>query len=117
MPEFHYRARNFNGAVIDGSVTTSTRAAAIAMVEALGAIPISIKSNGADLAQPAADTSEKTAESSLGSRDRLSFNHQFIFTEQLAHLLGAGLTSPSAFSPSVFVSRACVGFRKISIGR
>jgi len=92
MPEFHYRARNFNGAVIDGSVTTSTRAAAIAMVEALGAIPISIKSNGADLAQPAADTSEKTAESSLGSRDRLSFNHQFIFTEQLAHLLGAGLT-------------------------
>jgi len=92
MPDFHYRARNFDGAVIDGSVTTSTRAAAIAMVEALGAIPISIKSNGADMAQPGAGPAETIAEASPGSRDRLSFNHQFIFTEQLAHLLGAGLT-------------------------
>jgi type II secretory pathway component PulF len=96
MPEFHYRARNFDGAVIDGSVTTSSRAAAIAMVEALGAVPISIRSN--DAPGPAAQSGskftapDKPAETSVGSQDRLSFNHQHLFTEQLAHLLGAGLT-------------------------
>ncbi|HEY3897322.1 MAG TPA: type II secretion system F family protein [Chthoniobacter sp.] len=94
MPEFHYRARNFDGAVIDGSVTTSSRATAIAMVEALGAIPISIRSN--DAPAPAAQTGtqapDKPGETSLGSSDRLSFKHQNLFTEQLAHLLGAGLT-------------------------
>jgi type II secretory pathway component PulF len=142
MPEFFYRARNFDGKVIDGSVTTSTRAAAIAMVEALGAVPISIKSGegatttapakpaGASAAKaaaaktptPPAKTSEPASKSNgksmvkttwsaraLGryqdaknsaaadsaavtSRDRLSFGHQHLFTEQLAHLLGAGLT-------------------------
>ncbi|EDY17427.1 type II secretion system protein [Chthoniobacter flavus Ellin428] len=142
MPEFFYRARNFDGKVIDGSVTTTTRAAAIAMVEALGAVPISIKAEGAAApasakkaaatttapppAKPAAspkaappgkpaagspansagkalpkttwspsalrgkDAAQQTP--TLSSRDGLSFSHQHLFTEQLAHLLGAGLT-------------------------
>jgi type II secretory pathway component PulF len=115
MPEFHYRARNFDGAVIDGSVTTTSRAAAIAMVEALGAVPISIRSDDAPAPAAAkgragtksgagvknatgskgtapAVTAEKPVETSAGSTDRLSFSHQHLFTEQLAHLLGAGLT-------------------------
>lgn len=147
MPEFFYRARSFDGRVIDGSVTTATRAAAIAMVEALGAVPISIKSGEANAAaksaapapakaasSPKAAPPGKTAPpgkaagkpttagasaktggkqlpktiwsaSALGrgqdasqapqtvtARDGLSFNHQHLFTEQLAHLLGAGLT-------------------------
>ncbi|MEI9898631.1 MAG: hypothetical protein WDN28_33435 [Chthoniobacter sp.] len=45
MPEFFYRARSYDGQVIDGSVTTASRASAIAMVEALGAVPISIKAD------------------------------------------------------------------------
>lgn len=141
MPEFFYRARNFEGKVIDGSVTTASRAAAIAMVEALGAVPIFIRSDGAAAtttpAQPAAkapSAPEKTAPAptakpgataakpagksvvkttwsaralgrgaetkpnatadtaAITSRDRLSFGQQHLFTEQLAHLLGAGLT-------------------------
>ncbi|MDR3401083.1 MAG: type II secretion system F family protein [Chthoniobacter sp.] len=127
MPEFFYRARSYNGQVIDGSVTTGSRAAAIAMVEALGAVPISIKSDGAVAApkpgpgtgpkpkaveapkpatagvakaaaktgaakRTAPDASMEVAGAVVTARDRLSFAHQHLFTEQLAHLLGAGLT-------------------------
>ncbi|MEP6669113.1 MAG: type II secretion system F family protein [Chthoniobacter sp.] len=119
MPEFFYRARSYDGQVIDGSVTTASRASAIAMVEALGAVPISIKSDAPAVAprpgtspasKPAAATTSKApakvgtstrpapssppeiASATITARDRLSFNHQHLFTEQLAHLLGAGLT-------------------------
>jgi type II secretory pathway component PulF len=133
MPEFFYRARSYDGKVIDGSVTSASRAAAIAMVEALGAVPISIKSDDAAApktgqataakgatgtatsaksnpapgggAKPAAKTGKAgapiqtwsppattTPPAEVTGRDRLSFNHTFLFTEQLAHLLGAGLT-------------------------
>ncbi|HSI15073.1 MAG TPA: hypothetical protein VK961_23675, partial [Chthoniobacter sp.] len=123
MPEFFYRARSFDGQVIDGSVTTVSRAAAIAMVEALGVVPISIKADGgaatiASARPPTTPVPKKSGSSvvktswsarALGrgedakkiaaadagavtSRDRLSFGQQHLFTEQLAHLLGAGLT-------------------------
>ena len=123
MPEFFYRARSFDGQVIDGSVTTASRASAIAMVEALGVVPISIKADGgaATIASPRptavpgakkngstvvktswsaralgrGEDAKKTAAvhtGTVGPRDRLSFGQQHLFTEQLAHLLGAGLT-------------------------
>jgi type II secretory pathway component PulF len=92
MPEFRYRARNFAGAIIDGSVTSSTRAAAIAMVEALGAVPISIRSSGDSAPAPSEPAKAPETVAEAGPGLSLTFNQQFIFTEQLAHLLGAGLT-------------------------
>jgi type II secretory pathway component PulF len=70
------------------------------LVEREGGVPILIE----PVEAAAAVSGKKAAPSPLAKAapaqdgraveqtDRLSFNHQFIFTEQLAHLLGAGLT-------------------------
>jgi len=92
MPSFHYVARKTDGKLIDGSITCSTRTMAIAQVESLGATPISLRAEGG--AEPAPKEARNTpvAEVEAGNSTRLSFAHQQLFTEQLAHLLGAGLT-------------------------
>ncbi len=111
MPEFRYVARDSRGELVNGLVTCADRAGAILQVERNGAVPISIetlspnpvpsapagtKQPGAKLAgaKPAARKADAAA--SAESVTRLGYAQQHLFTEQLAHLLGAGMTLDEA---------------------
>ena len=114
MPQFKYLARKSDGKLIDGVLTCSDRAAAIHEVEQQGGVPIKIEAVGSDAAAGSSPTSttpqrraEATKESSAvakvaapsaaaGAVTSLSHTHQHLFTEQLAHLLTAGMTLDEA---------------------
>src|SRR5687767_6104356 len=100
MPDFRFVARDSAGLLLDGVVVAPDRAGAIQLVERRGAVPISIETVGGitsttrsqrDTAAPAPEL--KAEESSVAS---LSHAHRHLFTEQLAHLLGAGMTLDEA---------------------
>ena len=122
MPEFRYSARNAQGTLVDGVVTASDRSAAIAMVEQKRCVPIRVQPVEAGAAAPqqkspamaavgaqaqketssAKSPAAKTAEAGgktlavskpgAGAGMKLSYSQQYLFSEQLAHLLGAGMT-------------------------
>lgn len=102
MPEFRYVARNSEGKLIEGVLTCPDRAAAIHHVEKERAVPIRIEPvQGANPAPPAVsrqaapptrDSEPATALSAPTKTDRLGHNQLYLFTEQLAHLLTAGMT-------------------------
>src|SRR5947207_1660088 len=99
MPEFRYVARDAAGKRVDGTVSVQDRAAAIRQLERQGAIPISIEAVGALASTP----SDRTTDPDLdAARDQpvttLRHAHQHLFTEQLAHLIGAGMTLDEALS-------------------
>src|SRR5687767_5150710 len=99
MPEFRYVARNAAGLLLDGTVSSQDRASAIWQVERQGAIPISIESVGVSApASPAPAVGGKTVPGRVADVPvtRLGHAHRHLFTEQLAHLLGAGMTLDEA---------------------
>jgi type II secretory pathway component PulF len=116
MPQFKYVAKKSNGQLIDGVLTCNDRAAAIFQVEQQGGIPIKIEAittaaPEAKASAPAAKTSTTPAkrpakaaaekktpakQAAPGALTSLSHAHQHLFTEQLAHLLGAGMTLDEA---------------------
>ncbi len=90
MPEFSYRARNMQGALVEGVLNCADRSVAIRQIEQLHYIPIRIEAvgsapqvviGGAPVVAPAATQNLKIPHTQL-----------LIFTEQLAHLLQAGMT-------------------------
>lgn len=118
MPQFRYTARNASGQMVDGVVTANDRSGAISQVEQQRFVPVKIQlvteesvalstkpaatekspsksdSNKAappavrNLAVKAAATTAAPAPQSL----KLTHSQQYLFTEQLAHLLSAGMT-------------------------
>lgn len=102
MPEFRYVARNSEGKLIEGVLTCPDRAAAIHHVEKERAVPIRIEPvQGANPAPPAESrpaapptraSEPATVLSAPTKTDRLGHNQLYLFTEQLAHLLTAGMT-------------------------
>ena len=107
MPQFRYVARDASGKLIDGVLTCNDRAAAIYQVGQLRCTPIKIElvsgatSGGSATpnAAPAAKSDagkQGPASVSAGSLQTLSHGHQYLFTEQLAHLLTAGMTLDEA---------------------
>ena len=107
MPQFKYLARKPDGKLIDGVLTCNDRAAAIFQVEQQGGVPIKIEPI-ATASSPAAKTetssatrkapADQTPPATLapGEITSLSHTHQHLFTEQLAHLLTAGMTLDEA---------------------
>ena len=115
MPQFKYTARKSDGKLIDGVLTCSDRAAAIFQVEQQGGVPIKIEAvaggEASPATSPAASSSPRRSEpardggvaakaaappSAPGAVTSLSHTHQHHFTEQLAHLLTAGMTLDEA---------------------
>ncbi|MDB6171723.1 MAG: hypothetical protein JWL59_1034 [Chthoniobacteraceae bacterium] len=102
MPQFRFVARNSEGKLIDGVITCNDRAAAIHHVEKDRCVPIKIEpvkekaaaastklySNGSNSSAKTANSEEKV--------DTLSHSQLYLFTEQLAHLLSAGMTLDEA---------------------
>ncbi len=100
MPQFRYFARNSEGKLIDGILTCNDRAAAIYQVEQQRCTPIKIEPviAASAAAKPSASVTGKQAPPSVspGSVQTLGHAHQYLFTEQLAHLLTAGMTLDEA---------------------
>ncbi len=108
MPQFRYVARKPDGKLIDGVLTCNDRSAAITEVEKQGGVPIKIE---AVLAATASTTKSETSRSGKSVRlttaqagktaapvtvTTLATAQQYLFTEQLAHLLTAGMTLDEA---------------------
>ena len=107
MPQFRYTARRSDGQLAQGVVEANDRAGAVVLVEKQRCFPIKIEPVA--LAAPAvrrepvakrpaaAKTVAKTpAPVTGGSTLTLSLASRFLFTEQLGHLLSAGMTLDEA---------------------
>ena len=97
MPQFSYRARNAQGELVEGVLDCADRTIAIHQIEQQRCIPIRIEAIGvrpenadkkeAPVAPPAPTQNLKIPQAQL-----------LIFTEQLAHLLSAGMTLDEGLS-------------------
>lgn len=108
MPQFRYTARRADGQLMNGVVEANDRAGALLRVEQERCFPIKIEllpgaaaakagapANGAARPAPAA-TTPATVATAQGLAMTLPLAQQFLFTEQLAHLLTAGMTLDEA---------------------
>ncbi|MEI6351818.1 MAG: type II secretion system F family protein [Verrucomicrobiota bacterium] len=107
MPDFTYVARHSDGKLAQGTISANDRGAAIRQIEQLKCTPIKIEQAGTGAP---ASAGKKGGESSATGSDKqgasaiipaesirtLPLSHLFLFTEQLAHLLTAGMTLDEA---------------------
>ena len=96
MPQFSYVARNPEGKLIEGIVLSNDRASAIFQIEQLGCVPIRIEQTAAPGAAKSAAPDAPARDSAPVLVQTLSLTQQFLFTEQLGHLLSAGMTLDEA---------------------
>src|ERR1700704_610240 len=94
MPQFAYRARNAQGGLVEGVLDCADRAVAIRQIEQQRCIPIKIEAvlaaaKSANGATPAAPATQSL---------KIPHGQLLVFTEQLAHLLQAGMTLDEGLS-------------------
>ncbi len=97
MPQFSYRARNAQGELVEGVLDCADRAIAIHQIEQQRCIPIRIEAVGAP---PEHADKKESATTPPAPTQTLKIPHSqlLIFTEQLAHLLQAGMTLDEGLS-------------------
>src|ERR1700755_3003699 len=98
MPQFSYRARNAQGGLVEGVLDCPDRSVAIRQIEQLHYIPIRIESLGGESKNGAREAATATSGSSLMQALKVPHNQLLVFTEQLAHLLQAGMTLDEGLS-------------------
>ncbi|MEO5754837.1 MAG: type II secretion system F family protein [Chthoniobacterales bacterium] len=90
MPQFTYRARNAQGGLVEGTLNVVDRSEAIRQIEQQNCVPIRIdvvaEGPGAVAGKPTAATATPT------QNLKIPHSQLLIFTEQLGHLLQAGMT-------------------------
>jgi len=99
MPHFSYRARNSQGELVEGVLDCADRAVAIQQIELQRCIPVRIELLGAapkgpKVVRPPAGGRLEASTQNL----KIPHGQLLIFTEQLAHLLKAGMTLDEALS-------------------
>lgn len=110
MPQFRYVARSAEGKLVDGVVTSNDRSAAIRQVEQQRFVPIKIEpvASAEDAPAPAKRAAAPSKSASPALREKaapiakatpaesasqtMTHAQTHLFTEQLANLLGAGMT-------------------------
>lgn len=92
MPQFSYRARNAQGALVEGTLESPDRGLAIRQIEQLHYIPIRIEVVGTQPQVVKGATASPLAPAAPTQSLKIPHNQLLIFTEQLAHLLQAGMT-------------------------
>src|SRR5256886_17353676 len=96
MPQFAYRARNAQGGLVEGVLDCADRAIAIRQIEMQQCIPVRIELVGAE---PKAKLREAAAPTAAPTQNlKVPHGQLLIFSEQLAHLLQAGMTLDEALS-------------------
>src|SRR5215470_4544467 len=109
MPQFTYRARNAQGDLVEGVLDCADRAVAIRQIESQHCVPIRIDVVEAAKpaeAKPGPRPSAQRKLRLLGSPEvatparslKIPHGQLLIFTEQLAHLLQAGMTLDEGLS-------------------
>src|ERR1700712_986208 len=96
MPEFSYRARNQQGGLVEGVLNCPDRSVAIRQIEQLQYIPIRIEAvaSGPEVVNGAAAAFTKPPTQNL----KIPHTQLLIFTEQLGHLIQAGMTLDEGLS-------------------
>src|SRR4051794_24908906 len=95
MPQFSYRARNAQGGLVEGVLDCPDRSVAIRQIEQQHCIPIKIQALGGESKNGAHQAS---ATATPGQSLKIAHGQLLIFTEQLAHLLQAGMTLDEGLS-------------------
>jgi type II secretory pathway component PulF len=95
MPQFTYRARNAQGGLVEGVLDCADRSVAIRQIEQQHCIPIRIE---AVSAAPEAAAKEKSTNEPATQSLKIPHGQLLIFTEQLGHLLQAGMTLDEGLS-------------------
>jgi type II secretory pathway component PulF len=109
MPQFSYRARNAQGGLVEGVLDCPDRAVAIRQIEQLHYMPVRIELVGSAPAPaeksakngaPAPATKPNISATLPAPTQKLKIPHTqlLIFTEQLGHLLKAGMTLDEGLS-------------------
>src|SRR5204863_9463990 len=109
MPQFSYRARNAQGGLVEGVLECTDRAVAIRQIEQLHYMPVRIELVGSapppvaktartSAPAPVAIPSPRAAPSAPTQRLKIPHGQLLIFTEQLGHLLKAGMTLDEGLS-------------------
>ena len=110
MPQFSYRARNAQGGLVEGVLDCPDRAVAIRQIEQLHYMPVRIELVGATPAPatknakngaiaPAVAAPLTSAPAATPTQKlKIPHNQLLIFTEQLGHLLKAGMTLDEGLS-------------------
>jgi type II secretory pathway component PulF len=106
MPQFAYRARNAQGALVEGVLDCADRGVAIRQIEQQHCVPIRIEAvaAAAEAKVPKAEAPKKMrAPAVVGTavaahQLKISQSQLLVFTEQLAHLLQAGMTLDEGLS-------------------
>lgn len=98
MPQFSYRARNAEGALVEGTLNCPDRSVAIRQIEQLHYIPIKIETVGADPQVVKGAIAGEPAAAAATQRLKIPHTQLLIFTEQLGHLLQAGMTLDEGLS-------------------
>jgi type II secretory pathway component PulF len=95
MPQFAYRARDAQGSLVEGVLDCPDRAVAIRQIELQKCIPVRI-----DLVGPDVKPAQRDGATSTPPTQNLKIPHGqlLVFTEQLAHLLQAGMTLDEGLS-------------------
>ena len=89
MPQFSYRARDAQGGLVEGVLNVADRSVAIRQIEQQNYIPIRIEAMAAE--PPSLDG--KAAPPRAATQNlKIPHGQLLIFTEQLGHLLQAGMT-------------------------
>ena len=95
MPQYAYRARNAQGGLVEGVLNCADRSMAIRQIEQQHCIPIKIDIVGGEpTVVSAAGAPNQPATQSL----RIPHGQLLVFTEQLGHLLTAGMTLDEGLS-------------------
>jgi type II secretory pathway component PulF len=94
MPQFTYRARNAQGALVEGVLDCPDRAVAIRQIEQQHCIPIRIEPVVA--VSKDGEGPKRAAPETLNLK--IPHSQLLVFTEQLAHLLQAGMTLDEGLS-------------------
>src|ERR1044071_1801395 len=95
MPQFAYRARDAQGGLVEGVLDCPDRAVAMRQIELQKCIPVRI-----ELVGPEAKTTQRDSATPTAPTQNLKIPHGqlLVFTEQLAHLLQAGMTLDEGLS-------------------
>ena len=95
MPQFAYRARNAQGSLVEGVLDCADRAVAIRQIELQKCTPVRI-----ELVGPEPQTAQRKGVAPASPTRNLKIPHGqlLVFTEQLAHLLQAGMTLDEGLS-------------------
>ncbi len=90
MPQFSYRARNAQGELVEGVLNVTDRSVAIRQIEQQNCVPIRVESMAAN--PQAVDGKAAPATAAPTGNLKIPHGQLLIFTEQLGHLLQAGMT-------------------------